>query len=70
MGGVHLSIYPKETLTHHAIDYAVTGEAEVSLPELLHALTAKKSLRSVNGIAYRDGEEVVVTPHAATVDVD
>ena len=27
VGGVHLSIYPRETLTYDAIDYAVTNEA-------------------------------------------
>jgi len=38
VGGVHLSIYPSETLTHQSITYAVTGEAERSLPDLLDAL--------------------------------
>ncbi len=77
VGGVHLSIYPKETLTHAAIDYAVTGEAEISLPELMEALVNGRDLRGVRGIAYRDGGvpvqeggEVVVTPHSETCAVD
>jgi anaerobic magnesium-protoporphyrin IX monomethyl ester cyclase len=76
VGGVHLSIYPVETLTHEAIDYAVTGEAEVSLPELLGALTSGRDLSTVRGIAYRvggpvsEGGRVEVTPSAQTVDVD
>ena len=80
VGGVHLSIYPRETLTHDSIDYAVTGECEVSLAELLHALETGGNLREVRGIAYRphgparDGrvetDEVVVTEHACIVDVD
>lgn len=77
VGGVHLSIYPKETLTHEAIDYAVTGEAELSLPDLLHALETGRDLHTVNGVAFRpdgrpvaEGGEVVVTPAAGTVDVD
>ena len=53
VGGVHLSIYPRETLTHDSIDYAVTGECEVSLAELLHALETGGNLREVRGIAYR-----------------
>jgi anaerobic magnesium-protoporphyrin IX monomethyl ester cyclase len=76
VGGVHLSIYPRETLTHEAIDYAVTGEAELSLPNLLHALENRRDLRDVKGIAFRvggpthTGGEVVVTPTEKTIDVD
>jgi len=77
VGGVHLSIYPSETLTHEAIDYAVTGEAEYSLPNLLEALVKRTELRDVKGIAYRpggvpvhQGGKVVVTPHSTTCDVD
>lgn len=71
VGGVHLSIYPRETLAYPAIDYAVTGEAERALPELLSALTRGAELRGVRGVAYKrpDGR-VVVTPNAADVDVD
>jgi anaerobic magnesium-protoporphyrin IX monomethyl ester cyclase len=74
VGGVHLNIYPRETLTHDSIDYAVTGECEVSLAELLHALETGGNLREVRGIAYRphglETDEVVVTEHACDVDVD
>ena len=76
VGGVHLSIYPRETLTHEAIDYAVTGEAELSLPNLLHALENRRDLRDVKGVAFRvggstqDGGEVIVTPTEKTIDVD
>ena len=55
VGGVHLSIYPTETLHHAAIDYAVTGEAEISLPELLHTLRRGGDLRDVRGVAFRVG---------------
>lgn len=76
VGGVHLSIYPKETLTHPSIDYAVTGEAEYTLPNLLNALMTGRELREVKGIAYRvggpvsEGGQVIVTPNDRTVDVD
>ncbi len=76
VGGVHLSIYPRETLTHDAIDYAVTGEAEIALPDLLEALVDGKDLQSVRGIAWReggsvrDGGTVHVTPPAPTCNVD
>ena len=71
VGGVHLSIYAKETLGYPEIDYAVTGEAEISLPNLLQAIVNKKDLYSVRGIAFKkENGEVVVTPREADVDVN
>lgn len=80
VGGVHCGIYPVETLGYRAVDYAVTGEAEVALPDLLEALVRGRDLRAVKGIAFKTGprpaggrkdpREVVVTPPAPTVDVD
>jgi len=71
VGGVHLSIYPRETLTHKEIDYAVTHEAENALPELLQAIVGKKELSDVLGIAFRNKQdEVIVTGHPKSIDVD
>src|SRR6056300_1540416 len=71
VGGVHLSIYAKETLGYSAIDYAVTGEAEQSLPNLLQAIIKKEDLSQVRGIAFRkDDGQVIVTPREAEVDVN
>jgi anaerobic magnesium-protoporphyrin IX monomethyl ester cyclase len=71
VGGVHLSIYPRETLGYASIDYAVTGEAERSLPEMLSALVKGDDLSAVRGIAFRRNDgEVIVTPKAADCDVD
>jgi radical SAM superfamily enzyme YgiQ (UPF0313 family) len=71
VGGVHLSIYPRETLTYDAIDYAVTNEAEIALPELLGALVRGGDLSQVRGVAFKQPDgQVVVTPKAADCDVD
>jgi len=71
VGGVHLSIYSRETLGYKDIDYAVTGEAEYALPELISSLVNKTDLSRVRGIAYKqlDGR-VVVTPRAADADIN
>ena len=71
VGGVHLSIYAKETLAYPDLDYAVTGEAEAALPELLDAVVRRRELSQVRGIAFKQPDgRVVVTPRAADVDVD
>lgn len=73
VGGVHMSIYPFETLHHRAIDYAVTGEAEQSLVPLVRSILDQQPLREVKGIAFRhpDTDQVIVTANApALQDVD
>jgi radical SAM superfamily enzyme YgiQ (UPF0313 family) len=71
VGGVHLSIYPRETLAYPCIDYAVTNEAEVALPELLDALVRRRDLSAVRGVAFKQPDgTVVVTGKAADCDVD
>ena len=42
----------------HAIDAVVTGEAELSVPDMLSALSSGPDLSGVRGIAYRAGGEV------------
>ena len=41
VGGVYLSIYARETLGYDAIDYAVTHEVEIALPQLPKASSEK-----------------------------
>ncbi len=81
VGGVHLSLYPRETLFYSCIDYAVTGEAESTLPVLLREILGGGDLSRVPGIAFkaepvlRDDHfnpdvHVVVTPPAPPTDVE
>lgn len=71
VGGIHLSVYPKQTLTHQAIDYGVVGEAEETLPEILECLVNKRDLSKVKGICCRDNGHIVVTESRTPVqDLD
>lgn len=65
VGGVHMGMYPVETLSHDCLDYGVTGEAELTLAELLATLEGGGDLSKVKGIVYRgpDGKPRV-TPEA------
>lgn len=65
VGGVHMGMYPRETMSHACLDYGVTGEAEVTLPELLRTVEDGGDLGQVRGIVYRGADGVpVVTPAA------
>ena len=67
VGGVHMGMYPKESMSHTALDYGVTGEAEMTLPYLLDALRNKGDLSRVKGLVYREGAEIVYTGNAPTL---
>jgi radical SAM superfamily enzyme YgiQ (UPF0313 family) len=70
VGGAHLSHYPAEVLTHETIDYAVIGDAEKTLPELVSALLGERELSSVEGIGYREkGEGVLTQPRDPEPDL-
>jgi radical SAM superfamily enzyme YgiQ (UPF0313 family) len=45
-----------------AIDYAVIGEGEVTLPRLLSAIEKRREIESVPSIAYRSKGDVAVNP--------
>lgn len=71
IGGQHLGTYPQETMTHPEIDYAVIGEAEITLPNLLEALENAKTLEGIKGIAYRQGHKVIFnSPQDVFMEID
>lgn len=68
VGGVHMGMYPIESMSHRCLDYGVTGEAEMTLPHLLDALQRKADLRGIKGLVFRDErDEVVYNGHAPTL---
>ena len=63
VGGAHPTILPKKTLTENtAIDFAVIGEGEIVLLDLVNTLENGKELGHVPGLAYRQGDDVLVNP--------
>ncbi len=70
VGGVHVGIYPLETLKHEAIDYGVLCEAEDVFPKFLDALGNGGDLSSVQGIAYRDENGNAVRTQNAPLFMD
>ncbi len=60
VGGPHATVRPKEFLEAHHIDYAIMGEGEYSLRELLECIAADKEPVDVAGVAYMKGDDVVI----------
>jgi len=61
VGGVHVGLYPKETMSHKGIDYAIIGDSEKTLPNLLKTLEKDDEIKNVKHVAYRRGEKIIIT---------
>lgn len=71
-GGVNLTLYPKEVLSHQEVDYGIIGEAIESLPNFLRALENGDDYSGLPGLAYRDrdGNTVINSPQNTLYDFD
>jgi len=60
--GGHLATHSYEILLRNSsVDFCVIGEGEVTAVDLLAALSGEKSLKDVNGIAYKENGFVIKT---------
>ena len=70
-GGPHPTILQEETLREGNIDVCVIGEGEVTVEDLLKALTWRRSLEEVKGIAFlKDGNLIVTEARDYIQDLD
>ncbi|MEK6737480.1 MAG: radical SAM protein [Planctomycetota bacterium] len=61
-GGINITNYPMESLSHPEIDYGIIGEAIESLPKFLRVLENKKDFSTVEGLVWRENGDVKVNP--------
>ncbi|MFC2091244.1 B12-binding domain-containing radical SAM protein [Elusimicrobiota bacterium] len=54
VGGINMSLYPRETMSYNVFDYGLAGEAIESFPLLLDAAGSGASLENIPGLYYRD----------------
>ena len=70
VGGIYPSLSPEIVTKDKNIDYFVFGEGEKRLPALLNALGGEGSLEEIDGLAYREGSELLIRPPKITDVVD
>ena len=71
LGGHGPSPEPEHFLNKTEADAVVIGEGEETIIELLNALGNRKSLSSIKGIAYKDGDKVVINERRDLIkDID
>lgn len=62
MGGSHVSTDPRACVAYDDVDFAVYGEGEKTLEELLEVIEKGKSVEGVRGLAFKGKEGVVLNP--------
>jgi anaerobic magnesium-protoporphyrin IX monomethyl ester cyclase len=71
LGGEHVTSMPEFCLWTSKADILVLGEGEETVVELAEALETGRSLRDLDGLAFRDGERLVVNRRRQrTRDID
>jgi len=70
IGGVHLEVYPKETLSYNFIDYGIIGEGEEAIIELVDAIENHKPIDNIQGLAYKKNNEILLNPARIVNNID
>ncbi len=68
IGGPHAIIQPEEIIVNDCVDYVVTGEGEITLPELLNALNKNKPLKNILGIFYKKNGKINKNPKRPLIE--
>lgn len=62
IGGVHPTLLPIETLKESFFDFAVVGEGEITVLELIKCLESSGDITSINGICYKNNGTILQNP--------
>ena len=63
LGGPEVAYRAKDVLQkHNFIDFVLSGEGEFNLPKLIDALNLLQPFSAVDGLTYKENEEIVSTP--------
>ncbi len=68
LGGPHVHLYPDETIRLPGIDFLVLGEGEIVFKELLDRIQDHEALRTIPGLVFKRGDEVVSTGRPALIE--
>ena len=61
LGGPHVHLYPRETISLANVDYLVIGEGEKTFKNLLDNIDDKAELRKIPGLVFKNNGEIVNT---------
>ncbi|MFA6292157.1 MAG: radical SAM protein, partial [Victivallales bacterium] len=59
IGGIHATLMPGECVENAFIDFAIVGEGEKTIIELIKAIQDKGEFSNIRGLVYKKGKEVI-----------
>ncbi len=69
-GGIHPTLFPKQTLENKYVDLIIIGEGEVTFPHLLKALKHKNEFDTINGMGYKNSSGIHINQGRNYVDLN
>lgn len=71
LGGIHATMFSLTILKRHPfIDCIVLGEGEETLCQIIIRVVNQQNLFDIDGIAFRSGDQVVISPKTTFANVD
>jgi len=71
MGGSLITSEPELMFNSLNPDFAILGEGDITIVELLDSIEREEDLKNVNGIIYRENEKIIFTkPREVIKDID
>ncbi|MCP3682791.1 MAG: radical SAM protein [bacterium] len=70
-GGLHVNIFPNETINLPGVDFLVLGEGELPFADLLNNIESPEKLKNIKGLVFKDNNKIVNTgPRDLIMDLD
>ncbi len=70
-GGWHASLFSTMLLKDvPSIDLVVQGQGEITFKETIESIVKNGGFKNINGLIYREGEEIIKNPPRAIVDMN
>lgn len=69
-GGIHIKLYPEQTIAHPLIDFIAYNEGEKPMLNLANCLANKKPYNKVKGIMYKKNGKIIKTPPEDFLDLN
>jgi radical SAM superfamily enzyme YgiQ (UPF0313 family) len=70
LGGIHPTIYPKETIHFENVDYVVRGEGEFAFRDLVRALINGERAEAIPGVVSKETSDPELVPPQMIEDLD
>lgn len=69
IGGPHLAVLPRESLSYPFIDYGIIGEGEYSMLDLVDRIKRGASVNKVEGLAYKENGKIKINQPSLVDDL-